>query len=477
MSSLKKNYLLQVSYQVLNICLPFVTSPYISRIFGTEKLGIYSYTYSVASVFVLFINLGIDNYGSRGVAIRKDNWEELNSFVSELCLLRLLIGIIPISIYLAFTIWYGEPQEIYLIQSLILLGAVLNINWVFFGLEKFDITVTRNFIVKILTVICVFVFVKTTGDLWRYALIMAAGTVISQSVVWVFFPKYIHLIKPRVIRLKQHIKPMLVLFTAVLANSAYTYIDKIMIGWLGTKSQLGICDNSYKIISFPMGVITALGVVMLPRMSYLYSNDDGGKASYLFDASIKYLMILAIAMTFGIATVADTFSVIFWGMDFKECGLVIAIASASCIFMTWNEILRSQYLIPKGLDKIYSSAIIMGAIVSLALDCIFIPLWGAEGAAFAMTLSYLSISLYQTFKIRKELPLSGAIIRQIPFVVIGVFMYFCVKLVESLLPDYSIISLVVMGVTGFIVYTLLSFIYLAIRKDNLVIELCRRVGR
>ena len=211
--------------------------------------------------------VGIDNYGSRGVAIRKDNKYELNCFVSELCALRLFIGIIPIVIYLWYSIVFGDPKEIYLLQSLILFGTVLNINWCFFGLEKFDITVTRNFIFKFLTVICVFVFVKNSDDLWKYTLIMAAGTVISQSVVWVFFPKYFHFVKTSVSGIVKHVKPLLVLFTAVLANSAYTYIDKIMIGWLGTKSQLGICDNSYKIISFPMGIITALGVVMLPRMA------------------------------------------------------------------------------------------------------------------------------------------------------------------------------------------------------------------
>ncbi|MGN8656023.1 flippase [Blautia obeum] len=477
MSSLKKNFLLQVSYQILNICLPFVTSPYISRVFGTEGLGIYSYTYSIASVFVLFINLGIDNYGSRGVAIRKDNKYELNCFVSELCALRLFIGIIPIVIYLWYSIVFGDPKEIYLLQSLILFGTVLNINWCFFGLEKFDITVTRNFIFKFLTVICVFVFVKNSDDLWKYTLIMAAGTVISQSVVWVFFPKYFHFVKTSVSGIVKHVKPLLVLFTAVLANSAYTYIDKIMIGWLGTKSQLGICDNSYKIISFPMGIITALGVVMLPRMSYLYSNSDEDKASSLLDASFKYLMILAIAMAFGIAAVADTFSVVFWGSDFWECGIVISITSVSCIFMTWNEILRSQYLIPKSLDKIYSSAIVIGAIVSISFDAVLVPILGAEGAATAMSLSYFSISLYQSIKIRKMLSLRKYIFALIPYVAFGIFMYVCVKVTEKLMPAYTVISLFAMVIVGTGIYILLSFVYLLTTKDKVALKIIERVAR
>ena len=94
MESVKKNYIFQVSYQILNMLLPFVTSPYISRILGAENLGIYSYTYSVANIFILFINLGIEKYGSRMIAAAKENKNFLNKVFSELLILKIILGIL-----------------------------------------------------------------------------------------------------------------------------------------------------------------------------------------------------------------------------------------------------------------------------------------------------------------------------------------------------------------------------------------------
>ena len=67
-TSIKKNFIYQMIYQILIIILPFVTSPYIARTIGAEGLGTYSYSYSIAYYFVLFSMLGLANYGNRAVA-------------------------------------------------------------------------------------------------------------------------------------------------------------------------------------------------------------------------------------------------------------------------------------------------------------------------------------------------------------------------------------------------------------------------
>ena len=60
-------------YQILIIVLPLITTPYISRVLGAENIGIYSYTISVATYFILFGSLGIATYGQREIAYIQDD--------------------------------------------------------------------------------------------------------------------------------------------------------------------------------------------------------------------------------------------------------------------------------------------------------------------------------------------------------------------------------------------------------------------
>ena len=66
--STRKNALLMAAYEVLIYIAPLITAPYIARVLGTSGTGIYSYTYSIASYFVIAIQLGVSIYGRREIA-------------------------------------------------------------------------------------------------------------------------------------------------------------------------------------------------------------------------------------------------------------------------------------------------------------------------------------------------------------------------------------------------------------------------
>ena len=170
--NLRRNIVYQFLYELLIVFIPLFTIPYVSRVLGAENIGLFSYTYAVANYFVLFANLGIKNYGSRTIAMVRNNKEELNRNFSEILSIHIIFSIIVIFVYLVLLFFFVEDNlVIFLIQSIYVFAAVFDINWFFFGIEKFKLTVGRNTLVKILSVFLVLVFVKTQTDLWIYALI------------------------------------------------------------------------------------------------------------------------------------------------------------------------------------------------------------------------------------------------------------------------------------------------------------------
>ena len=268
MNQVKKNIIYQIVYRVLTILTPIITSPILSRALGAEKLGLFSATLALVSYFQLVSMLGVENYGNRTIAMAQGDHEKQQKLFWNIYAVQLLSSLLAFALYgFAFLFIPQERILISVLQGLWLVGSLLNINWFFFGTEQFRLTVTRNIIIKILTVLLIVFFVRKPDDLMLYVLIMAGDTVLSNLVVWPFLRRNIGFEKPQWRFMREHLKPILVLFVPILAMSVFHIMDKSMLDWLGTETDVGYYYSADKVINIPLSIITALGTVMLPRVS------------------------------------------------------------------------------------------------------------------------------------------------------------------------------------------------------------------
>ena len=232
MKKVNKNFMYNMVYQILLYIIPFIVTPYISRVLGAENIGIYSYTYSIVTYFMLLTLLGINNYGTRNIARNHKNREKLSFTFSSIYYLQIIMGIIMLVIYNISIIFMDKAYTmLFIINNLFIISAILDINWLFFGLEEFKITTVRNGIIKIVSVLLIFLLVKEKQDLWKYLLIMSGSLVISQLYLFLFRKKYVDFKKVKIKDITKHIKSICVLFIPVIAYSVYRVMDKTMIRW------------------------------------------------------------------------------------------------------------------------------------------------------------------------------------------------------------------------------------------------------
>lgn len=470
MGNAKKNFAYQSTYQLLIILLPLITAPYIARVLGSENAGIYSYTYTVANYFVVFAMLGIEQYGNRSIAKVRDNAQKKNQVFSELLVLHLIIAVPITVIYYVYAFFFsGEYRLVMLIQGIYVISAVFDINWFFFGIEQFKTTVTRNIIIKLLSVMGIFLFVKDRTDLCVYAVIMSVSMLVSQLILWKFLPKYVSFKKVSLKSCISHMQPLLVLFVAVIAANIYRMFDKVMLGWFKQMNDLGCYDYADKIIRIPLSLITALGTVMLPKMSNLFSHKDTKQAERILDLSALFVLFMSFAMSFGLAAIAPEFVVIYLGGEYHNSILLIRILAITIPLIGWNNYVRTQLLIPLQKDKIYMIGVCSGALVNVVLNAVFIPLFGAAGAATATIFSYTAVLLIQTIPLLRSTTIANYF-RYIPFPLIsGIFMYILVRFIGKLMGT-SILSVVCEIAVGILFYGSLSLLYLYHVKKELVLE-------
>jgi len=468
-TSVKRNFMYQMIYEILIIILPLITSPYIARVIGAEGLGIYSYSYSIAYYFVLFSMLGLRNYGNRAIARVRDDQQEMNKTFSDILTLHMLIAVICTAVYVGYIFLLDE--KIYaVIQVFYVISALFDISWFYFGIEKFRTTVTRSSIVRIANVVCVFVFVRSANDLWIYCLIMALSQLASQLALWIPLRRFVKIVRPKWADMKVHVKPMLILFIPAVAVSLYKYMDKIMLGFISSKVQLGFYENAEKVNNIPVTIISSFGTVMLPRMSNMAAKGQKKKSERYTAISMQLVMCLALALAFGLAAVSTVFAPVFWGAEFIPSGTLIMGLSITIPFISFANVIRTQYLIPNQKDRQYVASVICGAIVNLAINLLLISRLGAVGAMIGTIAAEITVCVYQAVVVRKQMPIWSYIKNFAYFILVGALMFVVVYAFGCRMGT-SLSTLIWQIVIGVVIYCALALIYFVRTKNTVVLNM------
>lgn len=471
--SIKKNLSLQTAYQILNTILPLITAPYLARVLGAEQLGVFSFTSSVVSYFALFAMLGTVNYGTRCIAAVKDNRESLSCIFSEIFCLQIITSSIALTAYILYYFFFAtENQLIVLIQGIAVLSCFFDVNWLFFGTEDFKLPVARNFIIRVATVAAILFFVKQEDDLWLYALLMLGSTLISQVVLWFKVKKKVDLVIPVFKNIFGRIKPNVVLFIPLLAMSVYHAMDKTMLGVLSSYRETGLYYNADKIVNIPLCVLIGVGTVMLPRMTALF-NTKKEDANELFLNSLDGICFLSIAMCFGISAIAQDFIPFFFGKGYEDCIALTIILSIVIVIKGISNSVRTQYLIPLKYEKIFIQSVLIGAVLNLFVNIIFIPLYGALGACIGTVVAELVASVWQMKFIHKFLLLRKIYANSAVYALFGCCMFVLVRFISLINTQfiYKIIIEIIVG-GGFYIGT--NLVYWRLTNNKLLYMLLKR---
>lgn len=472
--SVKKNFIYNLSYQILIMILPLITTPYIARIIGPEGVGIQSYTYSIANYFVLFAMLGVNNHGNRSIAMVRNNKEKLQRTFVSIYSVQFIMSAIMIALYSIYIIFIAKENKIIcIIQAIYIISALLDINWFFFGMEQFKLTVVRNTVIKLVSILSIFIFVRNSNDLYLYSLILALGSLISQFILWKYLSKYISFVKVSKEEILEQVKPILILFIPVISVSVYKIMDKIMLGSMSNMIQVGFFENSEKIMNIPLGVIAALGTVMLPKMSNLYATGNEKEGNKYIGLSLEFVMFISFGAMFGLIGVSPILIPIFLGDKFIDCVNIVSIMSITIVFLAWANVVRTQYLIPKKKDKIYIISTIIGAVINLVINILLIKKYGAIGATIGTVFAEASVCIYQSIMVRKELNMSLYLKKVLFYILPGTIMCVLIRILGNALGQ-SIFTGIIQIILGGTIYVVLCLVYMILIKNEIVINTIKK---
>lgn len=457
MGKIVKNYLYNISYQILIVILPLVTIPFLSRVLGVTNTAVNSYVESVVALFTSFGMLGLNLYSNREIAYRRKNKDELTSAFYELLLMRLILLAFVTIIYILFGS-HSEYHVYFQIQYITLLANFFDVAWLFTGLEDMKTVIIRNFIIKIITTIFIFICIRRPSDLSTYMWINGIGGIASSFSMYPLIFKYINkkVIFKR-INIVQHILPTLALFLPQAASQLYLQFDKVMIEALSDLNQLAYYTQSERVVKMPLIITTALTAVLMPRIAKEFSEGNMSSISKYLGNALNGVIIIIVPIIIGIIGIAQDFVPWFFGNDYIPMTNVLRLISVIIFPIALSSVTGSQYLTPTNQTKILTVSYCSAALTNIVINAFLIPVWGAYGAAVGTIIAEYMVLAIQYFFVKKQLGSFHIFHRIVKSLISSLIMGFVVFIIGIYLPSliWTTLIQIVVGCFVYIIFMIL----------------------
>jgi len=464
------NYIYSSFYQIFLIIVPLITAPYLARTLLPEAVGINSYVCSVVTIFTSLGLIGLNNYSLREIAYVRDDKKKLQKTFSELFFLRIICFIITSIIYIVYAL-LSEYKIYFLIQLIAVLATFIDIAWIYQGFEEFKVTVTRNFIVKILNILSIFLLIKGPEDLKLFMVISSIYSVIVNFILYFGIKEKVGKIIIKGINIKRHIIPTLKLFIPQVASMVYLQCDKMMIKFLSEDiSYVGFYDQAERIVKIPLALITALSTVMLPRIANEHKNNNKEVVKKHIISSFRFSLLMAIPLMCGVIAIANNFIPWFLGKGYEEVIPIMMLLSIIVLFISLSSVTGNQYLTAINKTKILTIATISGALINCIVNLILIPKYNAIGAAIGTIIAELTVFIIEIHHTKEIAKIKDLIKYAKNYIISGIVM-FMITYVIGYYTEPKIISTLIQIITGGITY----FLILYILKDNFFLECLNKV--
>jgi O-antigen/teichoic acid export membrane protein len=382
----------------LNLLVPLVIFPYVSRILGPAGLGKVEYANSIVSYFVLFAALGIPTYGVREVARRRDDPIERSKVVWELTLiLAVTVGIGYIAYFIlirAIPALYANRLLFYVIAPTVFLSC-FSYEWFYTGIEDHLYITVRFVFVKILQTALVFLCVKNVDDFGVYA-----GVTIGLNGFTTVFnigrlKKYIRFVPFSQLDIKRHIKYIFYIFSSTIGSYIYLHLDVTMVGVIIGDTAVGLYTAANKIVRLIISLIISLPMVMIPRIENSLKNDNKEDYKKYLDKSLQFILFFSVPSCFGIIILAPDLILLFAGDKYIESVLSVRLLAPIIFIAGMILFVGYQVLMPNRKERFFAIAVIIGALINFMSNFFLIPKLGHNGAIIGTTLAELSVLIFQ----------------------------------------------------------------------------------
>ncbi len=389
-----------LALQAINILLPFITVPYVTRVFGAEQYGIFSIALNWITYFQLVIEFGFNLSATKKVVEFKEA-ESLNDLVSSVVFARLgLVAVcFVIVIVLGITsVASGEQLECMLVLFSMLVGIALQLNWLFQGLQDMKLITIATGLARGLSVVLIFLLINNSNQLTLYSFLYSITFMVS-GIITHFFAWKRYGIKIGFTSLKRIFYEMQDGMPIFLSSAMGKIIGNVGITVLGACQPSSVVGSYAAIIKVPQMaslMFAPVSQALYPRVNEERMKSRRSAVCLVGKFGIPVVILFAVGLS-AMAAMRNPVVELFFGKEYLVCADSLIPLAVWVLLGIVNNFLGVQLLIPFGYQSLYSLLMIIDSIVSLVLNMWLGRALGAIGVASAIAISEAALTLALLF--------------------------------------------------------------------------------
>ena len=466
--SIKFNFIMNFILTVSNFLFPLIIFPYVSRVLLPEGTGKVAFALSIVSYFTLFASFGVETYGIRAIAQVRDDKDRLSKTMHELLFINIIsMVIVYIALVIAISVVpkFAMEKELFWVTSLFVLFTIIGIEWFYKGLEKYQYITIRTIVFKIASLFLVFLFVKEKSDYIIFAFISIFAIVGSGVLNLINSRKLINYTLYSEYEFKKHLKPMFVLFLTSMAIAIYTSLDEGLLGLLSSPEQVGYYNAAVRVKGILFTLITSLGVVLLPRLSYYVENHMETEFHEALAKSTNFIIVIAASVVIFFTLFAKETILILAGENYVASIIPLQIVVWALILSAITNILGIQILLPLKKDKQLLFSVLCAATVDVIANFLLVPKLAAVGTALSVIAAELSVLIVQIIILRQYIKILFSGLQLHKIIIALLIAIACALFVREIVVNTSTLIIFLCSSS---VFFLAYFIILLLLKEKFI---------
>ena len=407
--SIKVNSILNVIKTLSSIIFPLITFPYISRVLLPENVGKVNFGTAYISYFSMISSLGITTYAIRECSAVREDINMMEKKASEIFSINICTTIIAYLLLGLSMILFRNLDNyrlLIIIQSSSIIFMTLGADWLNATVEDFKYITIRTIAFQFISLILMFLFVKTPNDYIKYAAISVFSTSGANVVNMLYRRRICKLSFVKEMNWRKHFKPIMLLFVMILAQTIFSSADQTMLGIMRGDYEVGIYSTALKIVNIISQIVSSLAWVVMPRMSLYFAEEDYQLINSMLRKILSLLLTIGIPAIVGVCTLSQEIVVIIGGDSYLDAALPLKILMISFAFsLIGGNFLGNMVLLPSKNENTYMWICCITALFNVVLNYLLIPHGGAKAAALTTTLSSLLIMVLLFYKKDKRIKL------------------------------------------------------------------------
>lgn len=382
--------------QISNYIFPFITVPYLVRVIGPDKFGLFNFASAFTAYFILITDYGFNLSAVREISVNKKSKNLYIIFNSVIAvkILLFLVSLIPLS-FIIFTVpQFRTNYLVYIAAYLYVIGTVMFPVWFFQGMEEMKYITIINVVIKFILTCSIFLFITKESDFLFYVLINSFGSILIGIIGFVVsIRKFkIPLFIPSLTQINTQLKQSWYEFISIISISFYTVSNTFILGLFAGNTSVGYFAGADKIRMAVQSVVSVLLQSVYPHISLLFSQSKTEGLKYSRKL-LKYSFLVAIIISLILGLFAESIVNIILGEAYKKSIIVLRIIAVVPLAISISNILGVQIMLNLGYKKEFLKIVGIMGFINLLISFILVPKYFEVGTSITVAVIEVLVTI------------------------------------------------------------------------------------